>query len=256
MFPLKSAMRSGSMPSAGGQIDGHGAGELDVCPRGVEMGVVGHVLARPADDRRGSSRGPSLVGGDDFLEAGQFADLVEEAIEAPAPAYDSSPRMMPAHWSALIAAVPLSVNRSISTSSAGTMKQVVSAPLKDFFSLLEGGELDRLDRLDFERLDNGFHGVLQRENGRGGRERGFQSASKRNKIRFTASSSRRHKQLIAMCNPPPTRWAMGRQVYLFVNSALPNLPFPRIVPGLLVFTQIGIETGPNSGTVAAEMVVN
>ncbi len=32
--------------------------------------------------------------------------------------------MMPAHWSALMAAVPLSVSRSISTSSAGTMKML------------------------------------------------------------------------------------------------------------------------------------
>ena len=32
--------------------------------------------------------------------------------------------MMPAHWSALIAAVPLSVNRSISTSSAGTRNRL------------------------------------------------------------------------------------------------------------------------------------
>ncbi len=33
------------------------------------------------------------------------------------PAYDSSPRMTPAHCSALMAAVPLSVSRSIITSS-------------------------------------------------------------------------------------------------------------------------------------------
>ena len=36
-----------------------------------------------------------------------------------APAYDSSPRSMPAHCSLDIAAVPLSVSRSMSTSSAG-----------------------------------------------------------------------------------------------------------------------------------------
>ena len=70
--------------------------------------------------------------------------------------------MMPAHWSALIAAVPLSVNRSISTSSAGTINRLYPPFLQNFLALLEGGELDRLDRLDLERLDNGFHGVAEK----------------------------------------------------------------------------------------------
>ncbi len=44
-----------------------------------------------------------------------------------APAYDSSARMMPAHCSALMAPVPLSVSRSIRTSSAGMRKTFMPA---------------------------------------------------------------------------------------------------------------------------------
>ncbi len=44
-----------------------------------------------------------------------------------APAYDSSPRIMPAHCSLDIAAVPLSVSRSIITSSAGIWKTLKCA---------------------------------------------------------------------------------------------------------------------------------
>ncbi len=45
-----------------------------------------------------------------------------------APAYDSSPRMIPAHCSEDIAPVPESVSRSIRMSSAGIRKTFQSAP--------------------------------------------------------------------------------------------------------------------------------
>ena len=109
-----------------GQIDGRGAGELDVRPGRVEMGVVGHELARSADDREEDSLGgPALVRGDDVLECRSVRGPCLEAKEAPR----AGVRLVAAHDARPIGrrswpTVPLSVNRSISTSSAGTMKRL------------------------------------------------------------------------------------------------------------------------------------
>ena len=142
-----------------GQIDRHGAGELDVRAGRVEMGVVGHVLARPAHDREQNLlRRAALVRRDDILESGQFLDLIEKAIEAPRPRirliapHDAGP-LVGAHRRG--AAVGQQIDQHV---LGRHHKEVISAFFQDFFSLLQGSELDRLDRLDLERLDNGFHG--------------------------------------------------------------------------------------------------
>jgi hypothetical protein len=62
------------------QVDGGGAGVLDVGAGGVEVGVVRHDLARTADRREEDVlRRSTLVGGDHVLEREQVLDALEEA---------------------------------------------------------------------------------------------------------------------------------------------------------------------------------
>ena len=63
MLPLNGCAGDGLAALGDDQVDGLGAGELDVGAGGVEVGVVGHHLARPADHARtGSSRPPGPGG--------------------------------------------------------------------------------------------------------------------------------------------------------------------------------------------------
>ena len=61
--PLEIGDAVGIGALGGGQIDRRGAGELDVRPRGVEMGIVRHVLARSADDGEEDSFGGAVLDG-------------------------------------------------------------------------------------------------------------------------------------------------------------------------------------------------
>ena len=68
--------------------------------------------------------------------------------------------MMPAHCAADIAPVPESVSRSISTSSRVQPEDVELRPAERLEALLARRQLQRFDRLDLERLDDGakrFH---------------------------------------------------------------------------------------------------
>ena len=79
MSPLNGARSRGSR--VGVQVDRLGTRELDVGARRVEMGVVGHDLARAADDREEDLLGgPSLVGRDDVLEREELLNCLEEAV--------------------------------------------------------------------------------------------------------------------------------------------------------------------------------
>ncbi len=61
------------------QVDRLGAGELDVGPGRVEMGVVGDRQARATDRREEDLLGrPALVGGDDVAEREERLDRLEE----------------------------------------------------------------------------------------------------------------------------------------------------------------------------------
>jgi len=60
-------------------------------------------------------------------ESRQLLDRLLEAEEAARPAYASSPRIIPAHCSELIAPVPESVRRSISTLADASRKRLYPA---------------------------------------------------------------------------------------------------------------------------------
>jgi hypothetical protein len=83
------------------------AGGLDVRSSGVEVGVVGYNVAGPAEHRKENPLGGATLMGWEY---------VAKAEE------DSSPRITAAHCSEPMADVPLSVRRSISTSSARRRK--------------------------------------------------------------------------------------------------------------------------------------
>ena len=72
-----------------------------------------------------------------------------------APAYDSSPRIIAAHCSALIAPVPESVKRSMMTSSARSAEEVVLRLLEHPPPLARRRHADGFDDLDTERFDDG-----------------------------------------------------------------------------------------------------
>ena len=63
------------------EIDRLGAGGLDVRPGRVEVGVVGHRLARPAEDAEQDLLGrPALVGGDHVPEREELRDGIKEGV--------------------------------------------------------------------------------------------------------------------------------------------------------------------------------
>ena len=71
-----------------------------------------------------------------------------------APAYDSSPFIIPDHWYTDMAPVPESVSRSMRTSSAWSRKHVVMRRLERRRAVCVRCLANRLDGLDAERLDD------------------------------------------------------------------------------------------------------
>ena len=79
MFPLNGWMVAGSRPSGNGQVHRLRPGELDVGPRGVEVGVVRDGLARPGDDaEQDLLRRPALVGWNHVAERKQLLDRLRK----------------------------------------------------------------------------------------------------------------------------------------------------------------------------------
>ena len=65
------------------EVDGLGAGELDIGAGGIEMGVVGHDVAGLAHHTEEDAfGGATLVGGDDVLISHDFLHGIAEAVEA------------------------------------------------------------------------------------------------------------------------------------------------------------------------------
>ena len=80
MFPLNGWSIDGIATLGDDEVDGLGAGVLDVGARRVEVGVVGDDLARAADGREQDLLGgPALVRRDDVLEREERLDRLEEA---------------------------------------------------------------------------------------------------------------------------------------------------------------------------------
>ncbi len=158
-LPLKSAMPSGSVPSAMGRSTAS-APENSMLARVVsKWELLGMCLPWPPtmENRIRSAARPWWVGMM-CLQAGQLADFVLEAEEAAGAgvgfvaAHDARP-LVRAHGGG--AAVGQQVDQHVLGRDG---EQVIAAAAQEFLALLEGGELDRLDRLDLERLDDGFHG--------------------------------------------------------------------------------------------------
>ena len=137
MFPLNGWRLRGCFPSSIDEVDGLRAGVLDVGPGGVEVVVARDDLAGPADQlEQDALAGPPLVGGQDVRHAGQVARAPPRSgYQLRAPAYDSSPRIMPAHCSLLIADVPLSVSRSMMHVLGRDLEQVEVGRAQDRLAL-------------------------------------------------------------------------------------------------------------------------
>ena len=100
MLPLNGCRAAGSRPPAITQIDGLGPGELDVGARGVEVGVVGnHVPGLHSSANRIRSAARPWWVGMTCRKPKMSCTAASKRYEARLPAYDSSPRMMAAHWS-------------------------------------------------------------------------------------------------------------------------------------------------------------
>ena len=108
------------------QIDRGRAGPLDVGARRVEVRVVRDGAAGTAEDTEEDLLGgPALMGRDDVRGTGTaLAPRRGTRRTTASPRSDSSPRWMAAHWSRLIAPVPESVSRSMSTSPACRLKRL------------------------------------------------------------------------------------------------------------------------------------
>ena len=143
------------------QVDGLGAGELDVGPGGVEVGVVRDHPARPADDgEQDLLGGPALVGGQTCSNGNRPAPRRGTGRTRASRRRTSLPRWMPAHCSADIAPVPESVSRSIRTSSARSRTGCTRLRPAASAALRPGGLPHRLDRVDAERLDDGAERLI------------------------------------------------------------------------------------------------
>ena len=137
------------------EVDGLGAGGLDVGAGRVEMGVVGDDLARAADDaEQDLLGGAALVGGDDVLEREQLLDALQEANHDGEPGValvavlDGGP-LVAAHRAGA------GIGQQVDQDVVGVeVEQVVARRLEGRLPLLDRGQPDRLDRVDPERLDD------------------------------------------------------------------------------------------------------
>jgi hypothetical protein len=137
------------------EVDGLGAGRLDVRSRRVEVGVVRDDLARAADDAEQDLLGsPALVGRDDVLEREERLDALEERV--------------PARTARVALVAVLDGRPLVAAHRAGPgvreevdedvlrvhVEQVVAGCLDGLGALDARGQADRLNRVDPERLND------------------------------------------------------------------------------------------------------
>jgi hypothetical protein len=139
------------------QVDRLGAGVLDVGAGGVEVGVVRHDLARPADHREQDLLGgAALVGRDDV---GEREQLLHRRLEAVPRRRAGVALVAVLHRRPLIARhrAGAGVGQQIDQHVVGVEREQVVAGLgQPRAALLERGEPNRLDRVDAKRLDDGL----------------------------------------------------------------------------------------------------
>ena len=137
------------------EVDRLGARELHVGARGVEVGVVGDDLVRPAQDAEQDLLGrPTLVGGDDVREREQLLDRLEERV----------PRRRPGvRLVAVLDRRPLvaahrpgsRVGQQVDEHVLGVdREQVPARRLERRRALVARRDADGLDGVDAERLDD------------------------------------------------------------------------------------------------------
>ncbi len=160
--PLEGVLDLGVAPLLDDEVDGLGARELDVGPGRVEVGVVGDRLAGPADHgEEDLLGGASLVGGDDVAEREEVLDRLQEGVPrrgarvALVAVLDGRP-LVAAHGAGA------GVGEQVDEDVVGVEVEEVEAGLLDGEGTLgAGGDPDRLDGVDPERLDDrlpAFHG--------------------------------------------------------------------------------------------------
>ena len=137
------------------EVDRLGARELHVGARGVEVGVVGDDLVRPAQDaEQDLLGGPTLVGRDDVREREQLLDRLEERV----PRRRAGVRLV-----AVLDRRPLvaahrpgsRVGQQVDEHVLGVdREQVPARRLERRRALVARGDADGLDGVDAERLDD------------------------------------------------------------------------------------------------------
>jgi hypothetical protein len=148
------------------QIHGLGAGELDVRPGRVEVGVVGNDLARPAQDREQDLLGrPALVCRDHVAEREQRLDTLEEGVPrgrsgvALVAVLDRGPLIARHRARARI-------GQEVDEDVAGVeVEEVPAGGPERRLACLDRGQPDGLDRVDPERLDDRPEAVHRRRIG-------------------------------------------------------------------------------------------
>lgn len=141
------------------QVHRLGAHELDVGPRGVEVGVVGHHVAPLAHHaEQDALGGPSLMGGDHVLEAEHVLHRAAEVFEARA----SGVAFVAQHHGGPLAGAHgrrPRIGEQVDQDPIGRQeKQVVARPAQQRLPLSASGPANGLDGLDTEWLDNGLDG--------------------------------------------------------------------------------------------------
>ena len=153
---LEGVLQCGIAAFGDGDVDGGGAGELDVGARGVEVGVADEDLARPAqvavEDALGCA---ALVGGQHVLHAGEVLHLGQHALPAARTgiglvALHHACPLVRAHGAG--AAVGHEVDDDITRAE---QERVVVRFLEVFHAFRLGAEADGFHALDAEGLDDG-----------------------------------------------------------------------------------------------------
>ncbi len=137
------------------EVDGLGAGELDVGARRVEVRVVGDDLVRPAEHaEQDLLGGPTLVRRDDVREREQLLDRLEEHV----PRRRAGVRLVAVlDRRPLVAAhrAGARVGQQVDEHVLGVdREQVEAGRLERRLALVARGDADGLDGVDAERLDD------------------------------------------------------------------------------------------------------
>ncbi len=200
MFPLKGCSFAGSRPSGITRSTRLGAGELDVRARRVEVRVVRDHLAGPADRAEQDLLGGApLVRGDHVREREERLHRLEEPVPggrarvALVAVLDRGPLV------ARHRARP-GVGEQVDQDVVGVqVEQVVAGGADRGLALLAGGDPQRLDRVDPERLDDRVelgrgHGArVPRETVCPGRANAHEGASFRGSARLGSAHGTRSR---------------------------------------------------------------